>query len=187
MTVEDRTGVLAAQLVRRATELLGQRQGEDPSDESAHSPGEATNATDPRPDGLRSGPIGMPAYSQGGEYIARVTNVYLDDETGQPALLGLNAPGRPSGDQVVLVPMGAVDVRSDRLVFPFNATVLAKAPTIRQGVSVDSSVEHDVYRHFGIDPGRVPGRHRSYAGKDSAQGSERRAVFLGRLRGSRPD
>jgi sporulation protein YlmC with PRC-barrel domain len=90
---------------------------------------------------------GLDLYSQDDKKIAKVEDVFLDDQTGEPEWLRLGVG--LFGMKDVLVPLQAVSRDGDRLVVSYTSEMVKDAPSV-DGDYISPEQESEIYRYYGL-------------------------------------
>lgn len=98
--------------------------------------------------------IGCKAYDRDGTRIGTVDEVYLDDATGAPEWAAVRT-GLFSRD--AFVPLAPSTVVDDRLLVPFERSVIRRSPDFGVGRHLSPEQELQLYRHYGLDVPRDGG------------------------------
>ncbi len=107
-----------------------------------------------------SGWIGQPVHDSAGEQIGKVSEIYMDDETGEPEWLAVHT-GR-SKSKSSFVPLQGARAEGDTLVISYDKAKVEDAPEVEQDRDgfLSPEEEEQLYRYYGRDYGQT-GRERS--------------------------
>jgi uncharacterized protein (TIGR02271 family) len=93
--------------------------------------------------------IGSTAYSSTGDKIGKVGQVFLDDNTGQPAFVTVNTG--LFGTSESYVPIEQATVEGDRLTLPYTKDQIKDAPNVDvDSGHIDPAEEERLYQHYGL-------------------------------------
>lgn len=92
---------------------------------------------------LRGGDL----FGAGNEKIGSISDIYLDDQTGQPAWATVNT-GMFSGDS--FVPLDDATIADGGLAVPYSKDKVKDAPQIEAGQHLDAEHEVELYRYYGV-------------------------------------
>lgn len=92
---------------------------------------------------LRGGDV----YSEDGEKIGKVEEVYVDRETGEPEWIGLGTGFLRS--KLILVPVAGASVREDAVWVRYSKALVKDAPEVGEG-DVDQETERGLYEYYGM-------------------------------------
>ncbi len=92
---------------------------------------------------LRGGDL----FGAGNEKIGSISDIYLDDQTGQPAWATVNT-GMFSGDS--FVPLDDATIADGGLAVPYTKDKVKDAPQIEAGQHLDAEHEVELYRYYGV-------------------------------------
>src|SRR5918994_7693327 len=84
-------------------------------------------------------------YSQDGEKIGFIKEVYVDDETHRPEWVGLGTGF--FGTKSVLVPFESASVSGDEVTVPYSKDYVKDAPDIDSDV-IDPETERALYAYY---------------------------------------
>lgn len=99
--------------------------------------------------------IDRTAVDPSGEKLGTITDVYVDDETGNPTWLAIRTG--LFGTRHSLAPLTGVYVGGDDVVVDFAKDVVKDAPNVDVDEHLDSAEEERLYRHYGLDRHAVAG------------------------------
>ncbi|QRO87557.1 DUF2382 domain-containing protein [Kytococcus sedentarius] len=92
---------------------------------------------------LRGGDL----FGTDNEKIGSISDIYLDDQTGQPAWATVNV-GMFSGDS--FVPLDDATIADGGLAVPYTKDKVKDAPQIEAGQHLDAEHEVELYRYYGV-------------------------------------
>src|SRR5689334_21724057 len=95
--------------------------------------------------------IGQDVYDQSGEKIGSASEVYLDDETGQPEWVTVRTG--LFGTKETFVPIRNADLADDGLRVPVSKSAVKDAPNIDTDGHLSPQEEQELYRYYGMDFG----------------------------------
>src|SRR5688572_3611030 len=90
---------------------------------------------------------GADVYSQEGEKIGSVEQVYVDMETRRPEWIGLGAGF--FGTKRVLVPVEGMSISEDEITVPYAKNHVKDSPDI-EADEIDQETERALYAHYGL-------------------------------------
>ncbi len=93
---------------------------------------------------------GNPVYSNDGEQIGKVEEVFHDTDTDQPEWIGIGTGFFSS--KRVLVPVASAEVREDGIYVPYSKDHVSGAPNI-DGDEISQETEAELYSFYGIEYG----------------------------------
>jgi len=102
---------------------------------------------------------------EGGSRIGAVSQVYLDDATGEPTFV--TARAGLFGNKEVLVPLVGAFVADDLMQVPHPADVIKQAPAPRPDRRLSPTQEAEVYRHYGL-PFTIPDAEQTHPAQPPA-------------------
>jgi len=91
---------------------------------------------------------GSDAYSTGGGKIGRVGQVYLDDQTGQPAWVTVNTG--LFGTNETFIPLSDAAFSGDRLTVPYDKDKVKNAPNVASDGHLSPEEENELYAYYGV-------------------------------------
>jgi uncharacterized protein (TIGR02271 family) len=100
--------------------------------------------------------IGKDVYDESGEKIGSASEVYLDDESGQPEWVTVRTG--LFGTKESFVPIRNADLTDDGVRVPVSKTQVKDAPKIDTDGHLSPQEEQELYRHYGLDFGSGTGR-----------------------------
>ncbi len=92
--------------------------------------------------------MGRDAYSSDGDKIGRVGQVYLDDQSGQPAWATVNTG--LFGTSESLVPLTEASFSGDRLTVPYDKDRVKNAPNVSEDGHLSPEDEQTLYDYYGM-------------------------------------
>src|SRR5215207_633054 len=95
--------------------------------------------------------IGQDVYDESGEKIGSASEVYLDDETGQPEWVTVR-PGLLATKES-FVPLATARIERDELVVDATKEQVNGAPRVDQDGHLSEQQEAEIYRYYGITRG----------------------------------
>jgi uncharacterized protein (TIGR02271 family) len=95
--------------------------------------------------------IGQDVYDQSGEKIGSASEVYLDDETGQPEWATVKTG--LFGTKESFVPIRNADLTNDGLRVPVSKQQVKDAPQIDTDGHLSPQEEEELYRYYGMGTG----------------------------------
>src|SRR6476469_5486454 len=95
--------------------------------------------------------IGQDVYDEAGEKIGSASEVYLDDETGQPEWVTVRTG--LFGTKESFVPIRDADLTSDGVRVPVSKTQVKDAPKIDTDGHLSPQEEQELYRYYGLGTG----------------------------------
>lgn len=102
--------------------------------------------------------FGDEVYDANGEKIGKVGQVYLDDETGQPAWVTVRTG--LFGMKESFVPLDRAELDGDVLRVPVPRDAVRDAPQVdAEGGHITPEIEEELYRHYGLSR-RMPRQER---------------------------
>ncbi|MCT1656980.1 PRC and DUF2382 domain-containing protein [Brevibacterium luteolum] len=101
---------------------------------------------------------GSDLYDQTGSKIGSIGEVYLDDQTNEPAFLTVNTG--LFGMNETFVPYPSVSRDGDNLVAPFEKSFVKDAPNIAADGSLTPEEEEEIFRYYQLDSGTGRDRDR---------------------------
>jgi len=93
--------------------------------------------------------IGGPLYGSDGAKIGKVSQVYLDDVTGQPEWVTVSTG--LFGGKENFVPVAQSEFTDDGLRVAYDKDTVQNAPRIDADGHLSPDQEGDLYRHYGLD------------------------------------
>jgi uncharacterized protein (TIGR02271 family) len=95
--------------------------------------------------------IGKDVYDQSGEKIGSASEVYLDDETGQPEWVTVRTG--LFGTKESFVPIRNADLTDDGLRVPVSKSAVKDAPKIDSEGHLSPQEEQELYRYYNLESG----------------------------------
>jgi uncharacterized protein (TIGR02271 family) len=95
--------------------------------------------------------IGQDVYDEAGEKIGSASEVYLDDETGQPEWVTVRTG--LFGTKESFVPIRNADLTDDGVRVPVSKTQVKDAPKIDTDGHLSPEEEQELYRYYGMGTG----------------------------------
>jgi uncharacterized protein (TIGR02271 family) len=106
---------------------------------------------------------GTTVRTTGGDKIGKVTQVYLDDQTGDPEWVTVRTG--LFGTKESFVPLAVARFERDELVVDVSKDRVNGAPRVEQDGDLSEQQEAEIYRYYGVSRGPAHyGTGRSYAG-----------------------
>ena len=91
---------------------------------------------------------GSDAYGSDGSKIGRVGQIYLDDQSGQPAWATVNTG--LFGTSESFVPLAEASFSGDRLTVPFDKDKVKGAPNVSEDGHLSPEEEQRLYEYYGM-------------------------------------
>ncbi|MFW3170443.1 PRC-barrel domain-containing protein, partial [Geodermatophilus sp. CPCC 206100] len=107
--------------------------------------------------------IGKDVYDQSGEKIGSASEVYLDDETGQPEWVTVRTG--LFGTKESFVPIRNADLTDDGLRVPVSKSAVKDAPKIDTDGHLSPQEEQELYRYYDVHLGTGTGRSDTTVGR----------------------
>ena len=95
--------------------------------------------------------IGQDVYDESGDKIGSASEVYLDDETGQPEWVTVRTG--MFGTKESFVPIRDADLTDDGVRVPVSKTQVKDAPKIDTDGHLSPEEEQELYRYYGLGAG----------------------------------
>ncbi|MGY1740586.1 MULTISPECIES: PRC-barrel domain-containing protein, partial [unclassified Blastococcus] len=95
--------------------------------------------------------IGQDVYDETGSKIGSASEVYLDDETGQPEWVTVRTG--LFGTKESFVPIRNADLTNDGVRVPVSKDRVKDAPKIDTDGHLSPQEEQELYRYYGLDSG----------------------------------
>jgi len=95
--------------------------------------------------------IGQDVYDESGDKIGSASEVYLDDETGQPEWVTVRTG--MFGTKESFVPIRDADLTDDGVRVPVSKTQVKDAPKIDTDGHLSPEEEQELYRYYGMGAG----------------------------------
>jgi uncharacterized protein (TIGR02271 family) len=99
--------------------------------------------------------IGQDVYDESGDKIGSASEVYLDDETGQPEWVTVRTG--LFGTKESFVPIRNADLTDDGVRVPVSKTQVKDAPKIDTDGHLSPEEEQELYRYYGMGTGMDAG------------------------------
>src|SRR5215218_3175097 len=99
--------------------------------------------------------IGQDVYDEAGQKIGSASEVYLDDETGQPEWVTVKTG--LFGTKESFVPIRNADLTNDGVRVPVSKTQVKDAPKIDTDGHLSPQEEQELYRYYGMGAGTGTG------------------------------
>src|SRR4051812_20258762 len=96
--------------------------------------------------------IGKDVYDQSGDKIGSASEVYLDDESGQPEWVTVRTG--LFGTKESFVPLRDADLTDDGLRVPVSKSQVKDAPKIDTDGHLSPQEEQELYRYYGLGLGQ---------------------------------
>jgi uncharacterized protein (TIGR02271 family) len=91
---------------------------------------------------------GSDAYGSDGSKIGSVGQVYLDDQTGQPAWVTVNTG--LFGTNESFIPLSEASFSGDRLTVPYDKSKVKGAPNVASDGHLSPDEERELYSYYGV-------------------------------------
>jgi uncharacterized protein (TIGR02271 family) len=91
---------------------------------------------------------GSDAYGSDGSKIGRVGQIYLDDQSGQPAWATVNTG--LFGTSESFVPLAEASFSGDRLTVPYDKDKVKGAPSVSEDGHLSPEEEQRLYEYYGM-------------------------------------
>ena len=117
--------------------------------------------------------IGQDVYDESGEKIGSASEVYLDDETGQPEWVTVRTG--LFGTKESFVPIRNADLTNDGVRVPVSKTQVKDAPKIDTDGHLSPEEEQELYRYYGMGTGTADFETTGVAGTET-RGTETRGT-----------
>ncbi len=91
---------------------------------------------------------GSDAYGSDGDKIGSVGQVYLDDQTGQPAWVTVNTGF--FGMNESFIPLNDASFSGDRLTVPYDKSKVKDAPNVASDGHLSPDEERELYSYYGV-------------------------------------
>ncbi len=91
---------------------------------------------------------GSTAYGSNGEKIGSVGQIYLDDQSGQPAWVTVNTG--LFGTSESFVPLSEASYSGDRLTLPYDKDKIKGAPNVAEDGHISPEEEQNLYEYYGM-------------------------------------
>ena len=106
--------------------------------------------------------IGSEVYGSDGEKIGKVGQVYLDDQTNQPAWVTVNTG--LFGTNESFIPVQDASFSGERLTVPYDKSKVKDAPSVASDGHISPEEEQELYRYYGLSYGGTTTETRSETG-----------------------
>jgi uncharacterized protein (TIGR02271 family) len=107
--------------------------------------------------------IGQDVYDEDGDKIGSASEVYLDDDTGQPEWITVRTG--LFGTKESFVPIRDADLTDDGVRVHVDKDQVKDAPKIDAEGHLSPEEERELYRHYGMDFGAGTGRTETTTGR----------------------
>src|SRR4051794_7715175 len=114
--------------------------------------------------------IGHDVYDEAGEKIGSASEVYLDDETGQPEWVTVRTG--LFGTKESFVPIRDADLTDDGLRVPVSKDRVKDAPKIDTDGHLSPQEEQELYRYYGMGTGTTGRTDMDRTGTDRTSGMD---------------
>src|SRR5829696_4293070 len=111
--------------------------------------------------------IGQDVYDESGEKIGSASEVYLDDETGQPEWVTVKTG--LFGTKESFVPIRDANLTDDGVRVPVSKDRVKDAPKIDTDGHLSPQEEEELYRYYGMGGGTTAGMDTT-TGRDTTAG-----------------
>ena len=95
--------------------------------------------------------IGTTAVDADGDKIGKISEVYLDDETGRPEWATVHTG--LFGTKETFLPLAQADLSGDQLRFPYDKSKVKDAPKVDADGHLSPQEEQELYRYYGLGNG----------------------------------
>jgi uncharacterized protein (TIGR02271 family) len=95
--------------------------------------------------------IGTTAIDADGDKIGKVSEVYLDDETGRPEWATVHTG--LFGTKETFVPLAQAELSGEQLRFPYDKAKVKDAPKVDTDGHLSPQEEQELYRYYGLGGG----------------------------------
>src|SRR3712207_586488 len=95
--------------------------------------------------------IGTTAIDADGDKIGKVSEVYLDDETGRPEWATVHTG--LFGTKETFVPLAQAELSGEQLRFPYDKAKVKDAPKVDTDGHLSPQEEQELYRYYGLGSG----------------------------------
>jgi uncharacterized protein (TIGR02271 family) len=112
--------------------------------------------------------IGQDVYDEAGQKIGSASEVYLDDETGQPEWVTVRTG--LFGTKESFVPIRDADLTDDGVRVPVSKDRVKDAPKIDTDGHLSPAEEEELYRYYGMGGGTTAGRETTTTTTESTTG-----------------
>lgn len=111
--------------------------------------------------------IGRTLKDESGHKVGKVTDIYTDDDTGQPEWLSVNTG--LFGSNVSFVPVNGAALAGDDLQVPFPKDQVKQAPNAGSDGVLSPEEEARLYAHYGYDYDEERHRLQRWVNADRAE------------------
>jgi hypothetical protein len=94
---------------------------------------------------------GLTVLDQDGDPVGTITDIYVDDVTGQPEWATVNTG--LFGSRTTFVPLAQAQLRDRRVWVPFGRAFIKDAPNVDVDGHLEAAEEARLYEHYGLDYG----------------------------------
>ena len=101
-----------------------------------------------------AGARGLPVYSQEGEKIGKVEEIFYDIDTNQPEWIGLGTGGF-FGTKRALVPTAGASLAGDSVTVPYSKDQVKNSPDI-DADEISQETEQELYTYYGLSYSEAP-------------------------------
>ena len=91
---------------------------------------------------------GQTVVGSDGSKIGKLTDVYYDDDSSQPAFLAVTTG--LFGNRVSFVPVERASVQGEEITVPFTKDIVKDAPNVDPDGHLSEAEEEALYRHYGM-------------------------------------
>jgi uncharacterized protein (TIGR02271 family) len=85
-----------------------------------------------------------------GDKLGTITDIYLDDDTGQPEWATVTT-GLFGSKQQTFVPLAHAQAKGDSVEVPYDKDQVKDAPNVQAEDQLSQDDEAELYRHYGLD------------------------------------
>jgi uncharacterized protein (TIGR02271 family) len=121
--------------------------------------------------------IGQPLHGRDGDKIGTISDIYMDEDTGQPEWLAVTTG--MFGTRVSFVPLREASTSGDELRVPYDKSTVKDAPNAEADGRLSQEEEGRLYQHYGLpyseersDSGLPDGGRRDVARDVDARGGD---------------
>jgi uncharacterized protein (TIGR02271 family) len=90
--------------------------------------------------------VGRQAVGRDGQRLGRITDLFLDERTGEPAWMAVGT----SGARTSLVPLAEAQVHDGDVHVPYDEALVAGAPHAGPDGGLSADEQHRLYTHYGF-------------------------------------
>ena len=112
-----------------------------------------------------------------GEKIGKVSQVYLDDQTGTPEWVTVRTG--LFGGKESFVPLADADMRGDDLVITTDKATVSGAPRVDEDDHLSEEQETELYRYYGLTDSFAPDASDTNYASDTGYGADQRTDLAG--------